>query len=89
MTLPIRPSAKARKGAAQPSCVVVPEPASAAQRSTSLHCCHGESVWNKAQARRTLAMLSDVDHPLNQAGRAQAEALRDAIERATRRRRRR
>ena len=85
MTLPIRLSAKARKGAAQPSCVVVREPASAVQRSTTVYIVrHGESVWNKAQSEKDFgAMLSDVDHPLNQAGRAQAEALRDAIERAT------
>lgn len=41
---------------------------------------HGESVWNKAQADKdVMAMLSAVDHPLNAAGKAQAEGLRDAI----------
>ncbi|KAL1521659.1 hypothetical protein AB1Y20_021316 [Prymnesium parvum] len=40
---------------------------------------HGESVWNKAQKDKdALAMLSSVDHPLNDAGRAQAEALQEA-----------
>jgi len=44
---------------------------------------HGESVWNKAQKDvNVAAMLSDVDHPLNEAGREQAERLRDAIEQA-------
>lgn len=37
---------------------------------------HGESVWNAAQASKdVVAMLSAVDHPLNDTGRSQAEGL--------------
>lgn len=37
---------------------------------------HGESVWNAAQAdKNVVAMLSEVDHPLNETGRRQAEGL--------------
>ena len=41
---------------------------------------HGESVWNKAQDEKRIdVMLSDVDHPLNATGRAQAETLLAAL----------
>ena len=41
---------------------------------------HGESVWNKAQHDKdVVAMLSDVDHPLNAEGRAQAEGLQAGV----------
>ena len=37
---------------------------------------HGQSTWNKAQADRdVVAMFSDTDHPLNDVGVYQAEAL--------------
>lgn len=37
---------------------------------------HGESVWNKAQKDKdAVAMLSAKDHPLNKAGKEQAEGL--------------
>ena len=42
---------------------------------------HGESVWNRAQADMDVAtMLLNLDHPLNEAGRQQAEVLRDKID---------
>mmetsp|Transcript_6825 Transcript_6825/g.15324 ORF Transcript_6825/g.15324 Transcript_6825/m.15324 type:complete len:230 (+) Transcript_6825:666-1355(+) len=41
---------------------------------------HGESVWNKAQKEKDVAsMLSNVDHPLNEAGRSQAEGLQSRL----------
>jgi broad specificity phosphatase PhoE len=41
---------------------------------------HGESVWNRAQAKLdVLALVSDVDHPLNLKGRVQAEALQSKM----------
>lgn len=40
---------------------------------------HGESVWNKAQKDKdAVAMLSAKDHPLNKAGKEQAEGLQVA-----------
>lgn len=44
---------------------------------------HGESLWNKAQARMRLdEMARTTDHPLSVEGRAQAEALRRRLEQA-------
>eukprot|EP00966_Prymnesium_polylepis_P154549 3568543-Prymnesium_polylepis.1 len=41
---------------------------------------HGESVWNAAQRDKdAVAMLSTVDHPLNEAGRDQAEGLQASL----------
>lgn len=41
---------------------------------------HGESMWNQAQTDRDLVgMMSQKDHPLNETGVAQAEALRDRL----------
>jgi broad specificity phosphatase PhoE len=41
---------------------------------------HGESVWNKAQHDlNVVEMLSDTDHPLNEAGKAQAEMLQKSL----------
>ena len=75
---------QARKDAGAPSCVVVRESALSVPKRKSVYIVrHGESVWNKAQKDvNVAAMLSDVDHPLNEAGREQAERLRDAIEQA-------
>lgn len=43
---------------------------------------HGQSVWNRAQKELdVLAMVSGVDHPLNGAGRLQAEGLRAELAR--------
>ena len=84
VTLPIGLSASANRytsdtGAA--SCVVMRESATMAPpRKTIYIVRHGESVWNKAQNDKdVVAMLSDVDHPLNEMGRAQAEGLRGAL----------
>ena len=84
VTLPIGFSASAKRytsdtGAA--SCVVMRESAAMAPpRKTIYIVRHGESVWNKAQSDKdVVAMLSDVDHPLNEMGRAQAEDLRGAL----------
>ena len=50
---------------------VVPE--AAPPRKTVYLVRHGESVWNAAQANKdVVAMLSAVDHPLNETGRSQA-----------------
>jgi broad specificity phosphatase PhoE len=64
-----------------PYCIVARESPSAAPSQKVMYVVrHGESVWNKAQKDKdAVAMLSDVDHPLNEAGRQQAEALRDSI----------
>lgn len=43
---------------------------------------HGESVWNRAQARAdVITLVSDTDHPLNDAGKQQAEALQRKLAR--------
>lgn len=44
---------------------------------------HGESEWNKGQSEANLvAMYSQVDHPLSEEGRRQAEALAATLEAA-------
>ena len=44
---------------------------------------HGESEWNRAQAKLDVASLyAQVDHPLSAAGRTQAETLASAIDAA-------
>lgn len=51
-------------------------PEAAPPRKTVYLVRHGESVWNAAQASKdVVAMLSAVDHPLNDTGRSQAESL--------------
>ena len=57
---------------------VVPE--AAPPRKTVYLVRHGESVWNAAQANKdVVAMLSAVDHPLNETGRSQAERLAEHL----------
>jgi len=51
-------------------------PEEAPPRKTVYLVRHGESVWNAAQASKdVVAMMSAVDHPLNDTGRGQAESL--------------
>ena len=46
---------------------------------------HAESTWNRATARGDVAtMLTQTDHPLSRAGAAQAVALREALDAASR-----
>ena len=85
LTLPITLTKQAkraqRKG--KPYCVVSRqslEELKAAAKKSIFIVRHGESVWNKAQADKdVVSMLSTVDHPLNAAGKGQAEALQAAI----------
>lgn len=80
LKLPIR-RADGRALKKRPYCVVARAPPPPPGRRRTLFLIrHGESVWNEAQANHNaVAMLSDTDHPLNAAGRAQAESLRDAL----------
>lgn len=73
--------AAAKNGGKQASCIVSRvSTAGMPTRKTVYFVRHGESVWNKAQKDKNVgAMLSDVDHPLNEAGRAQAEELRAGV----------
>jgi hypothetical protein len=78
VSIPLR--TKHRPRASGPaSCVLSrapPEAHTAPRRKTLFLIRHGESVWNQAQADKDMvAMLSDVDHPLNKLGRQQAEGL--------------
>ena len=85
LTLPIKLTKRAkrasRKGVALPCCVISRRLASdSPSRKVVYVVRHGESVWNKAQKDKdAVAMLSTVDHPLNEAGKEQAEGLRTAL----------
>ncbi|KAG8460653.1 hypothetical protein KFE25_011428 [Diacronema lutheri] len=51
-------------------------------RKTIFFVRHGQSVWNRAQKQLDIAaMVSAVDHPLNQTGREQAEVLQTKLAR--------
>jgi hypothetical protein len=78
LTLPLRTKHKPR-ASGPATCVLSrapPEAYTAPKQKTIFLIRHGESIWNQAQADKDMvAMLSDVDHPLNQLGRLQAEGL--------------
>lgn len=78
LTIPLRTKHRPRASGSA-SCTLSrapPEAHTAPRQKTLFLIRHGESVWNQAQADKDMvAMLSDVDHPLNQLGRLQAEGL--------------
>lgn len=79
--VPIKMSGIKPLKAGPPYCVLRREMASRFTAKKTIYVVrHGESVWNKAQADKDVgAMMSDVDHPLNEKGREQAEGLLNSI----------
>jgi len=77
---PTKVPVKTVKSSTDAHCFVARATPCPATRKTIYMVRHGESVWNEAQADKdVVAMLSDVDHPLNEVGRAQAEKLSEQL----------